>query len=52
MIVVTAPTGNIGSQVLAKILDSGERIRVIARDPSKLPARALGRVEVDGRIAQ
>lgn len=46
MIVVTAPTGNIGSQVLANILDSGERIRVIARDPSKLPARVLGRVEV------
>ncbi|NSZ19827.1 NAD(P)H-binding protein [Agrobacterium vitis] len=46
MIVITAPTGNIGSQVLANILDSGERIRVIARDPSKLPSRVLNQVEV------
>lgn len=46
MIVVTAPTGNIGSQVLARLLDSGERIRVIARDPSKLPPQVLDRVEV------
>ncbi|WP_420724908.1 NmrA family NAD(P)-binding protein [Hwanghaeella sp. LZ110] len=46
MIVITAPTGNIGSQVLANILDSEERIRVIARDPSKLAPQALNRVEV------
>ena len=46
MIVVTTPTGNIGQQVLEKLLDSGETIRVIARDPSRLPAHARGRVEV------
>jgi uncharacterized protein YbjT (DUF2867 family) len=46
MIVITAPTGNIGSQLLAKLLDCGEHIRVIARDPSKLPLDALERVEV------
>ena len=46
MIVVTAPTSNIGHQVLAKILNTGERIRVIARDPSRLPAATCERVEV------
>jgi uncharacterized protein YbjT (DUF2867 family) len=46
MIVVTAPTGNIGSQVLAHLLDSGEPIRVIARDPSKLPPETRRRIEV------
>lgn len=46
MIVVTAPTGNIGRQVLARIVDSGERIRVIARDPARLPASARDRVEI------
>ncbi len=46
MIVITAPTGNIGSQVLASILGSGARIRVIARNPSKLPIETRNRVEV------
>lgn len=46
MIVVTAPTGNIGSQVLANLLESGEPIRVIARDPSRLPPKVRERVEV------
>jgi len=39
MIVITTPTGDIGRQVLDRILDSGEAVRVIARDPSRLPAR-------------
>jgi uncharacterized protein YbjT (DUF2867 family) len=46
MIVVTTPTGSIGRQVLEHLLDSGEPIRVIARDPSRLPSQARGRVEV------
>ena len=46
MIVITAPTGNIGSQVLAHILASGGRIRVVARDPSKLPPEIRDRAEV------
>jgi uncharacterized protein YbjT (DUF2867 family) len=46
MIVVTTPTGLIGHQVLANILDSGQPIRVIARDPSRLPSQTLERVEV------
>jgi uncharacterized protein YbjT (DUF2867 family) len=46
MIAVTTPTGSIGRQVLENILDSGEPIRVIARDPSRLPSRVLEHVEV------
>ena len=46
MIVVTTPTGMIGQQVLANVLDSGERVRVIARDPSRLPSHTRERVEV------
>ncbi len=36
MIVLTTPTGNIGKQLLNLLLSSGEQLRVIARDPSKL----------------
>jgi uncharacterized protein YbjT (DUF2867 family) len=39
MIVITTPTGQIGRQVLGNLLDSGEQLRVIARDPSQLPAK-------------
>lgn len=46
MIVVTAPTGAIGRQVLANLLDGGEPVRVIARDPSRLPSHIRARVEV------
>jgi uncharacterized protein YbjT (DUF2867 family) len=46
MIVITTPTGLIGSQVLERVLRSGEAIRVIARKPSRLPAQARERVEV------
>lgn len=46
MIVITAPTGNIGSKVLAKLVDCGEPVRVVARHPSRLPPDVLERVEV------
>ena len=46
MIVVTAPTGLIGHQVLENLLGSGEPVRVIVRDPSRLPAHARERVEI------
>ena len=46
MIVITTPTGQIGRQVLDRVLDSGEAARVIARDPSRLPARVRARAEV------
>jgi uncharacterized protein YbjT (DUF2867 family) len=46
MIVITTPTGDIGAQVLDRVLDSGEAVRVIARDPARLPARVRARAEV------
>jgi uncharacterized protein YbjT (DUF2867 family) len=46
MIVVTTPTGAIGSQVLTKLLDAGESIRVIARDPSRLASGFRERFDV------
>ena len=46
MIVVTTPTGNIGSQVLRDLLRNKEPIRVIARDPERLAPEARRRVEV------
>lgn len=46
MIVITAPTGKIGRQVLDGIIGSGQPIRVIARDPERLPQQVRERVEV------
>jgi uncharacterized protein YbjT (DUF2867 family) len=46
MIVITTPRGQIGHQVLANLLDSGEALRVIDRDPPELPAEIGERVQV------
>ena len=46
MIVITAPTGALGHQVLENVLASGEAVRVIVRDPSRLPANVRERVEI------
>jgi len=46
MIVVTTPTGNVGRQVLLNLLEGSEAIRVIARDPSRLPSQTRGRIEI------
>jgi uncharacterized protein YbjT (DUF2867 family) len=46
MIVITAPTGLIGRQVLENVLDADVPIRVIARDPSRLSPRVRERVRV------
>jgi uncharacterized protein YbjT (DUF2867 family) len=49
MIVVTTPTGQIGRQVLDRLLDGPDGragIRVIARDPARLCARVREHVEV------
>ena len=45
MIVITTPTGDIGNKVLTNTLDSGEPVRVIVRDPSRLSAEVRDRVE-------
>ena len=50
MIVITAPTGNIGSHLHSRLLESapaaGEELRVIVRDPARLPEGTRGRFEV------
>ncbi|GAB1513263.1 NmrA family NAD(P)-binding protein [Actinophytocola sp. KF-1] len=46
MIVVTTPTGRIGGRVVGTLLDRGEPVRVVVRDPARLPARVRDRAEV------
>jgi len=46
MIIVTTPTGAIGQQVLENVLRGHEPIRVIARDPSRLPSDVRERIDV------
>ena len=46
MIVVSTPTGHIGSQVVRLLLEAGEPVRVIARDPARLAPDIRDRVEV------
>jgi hypothetical protein len=37
MIVITTPTGDIGHRVLQHVFQGSEPVRVIARDPSRIP---------------
>jgi uncharacterized protein YbjT (DUF2867 family) len=46
MIVITTPAGQIGSQVLENLVDTGEHLRLVARDLSRIPADTRQRVEV------
>ena len=46
MIVVTSPTGHIGSQVVQELLDAGAPVRVVVRDPARLHPGVADRVEV------
>ncbi|MER6784885.1 NAD(P)H-binding protein [Streptomyces sp. NPDC000658] len=49
MIVVTTPTGQIGREVLSRLLDADQgaaAVRVIVRDPARLSPRDRERVEV------
>lgn len=45
-IVITTPTGNIGSQILETILNSGAHIRVIERTPSRIPDAMRNHIEI------
>jgi uncharacterized protein YbjT (DUF2867 family) len=45
MILVTGATGVVGSELVGQLLESGEKFRVLARDPSKLE-RLKGRAEI------
>ncbi|MEU6424775.1 NAD(P)H-binding protein [Microbispora sp. NPDC046973] len=49
MIVVTTPTGQIGSRLVRQLLDQDEEVRVIVRDASRLDDTVRRRVEtIDG----
>ncbi|TDC84773.1 NAD(P)H-binding protein [Actinomadura sp. 7K507] len=45
-IVVTTPTGNVGSRVVRLLLQAGVRPRVLVRDPARLDAATRERVDV------
>lgn len=46
MIVVTAPTGQIGHHVVQDLLDDGMALRLVVRDPAKLSGDVRERVDV------
>src|SRR6266540_656295 len=46
MIVVSTPTGQIGRQVLDRLLERDAPVRVIAREPSRLAPQVRERVEI------
>jgi uncharacterized protein YbjT (DUF2867 family) len=46
MIVITTPSGQIGSQVLGNLLDSGEELRVIVRNASNLPTGIRSNLDI------
>lgn len=46
VIVITAPTGQIGRRVVDVLLDGEQQVRVIARDPDRLTPKARERAEV------
>lgn len=46
MIVVTAPTGQIGSKLVKNLLDADEAFRVIVCDPARVPADIRESVEI------
>lgn len=46
MIVVTTPTGNIGSQLVKYLVAANQAVRVIVRNPAKLAPEVHGKVDV------
>lgn len=46
MIVVTTPTGHIGSQIVKHLLAAAQTLRVIVRDPAKLAPDVRAKVDV------
>jgi uncharacterized protein YbjT (DUF2867 family) len=46
MIVVTTPTGHIGTKLVADLLATGQPVRAIAREPAKLAPEVRAKVEV------
>ena len=46
MILVTTPTGNTGSMILQQLVQQGQQVRIFVRDPEKISADILDKVEV------
>jgi uncharacterized protein YbjT (DUF2867 family) len=46
VIVITTPTGQIGSQVVQRLLDEGRPVRVIARDAARLAPEVREQVQI------
>ena len=46
MILITTPTGHIGSKVLEKLIKTNEKLRVLARDPWKLSSEVKSKSEI------
>ncbi|WP_027387786.1 NmrA family NAD(P)-binding protein [Chryseobacterium gregarium] len=46
MILVTTPTGNTGAMILRQLVEQGEQVRIFVRDPEKISAGMLEKVEV------
>ncbi|MCY0977212.1 NAD(P)H-binding protein [Chryseobacterium wangxinyae] len=46
MILVTTPTGNTGSMILQQLVEQEQQVRIFVRDPEKISAAVLEKVEV------
>ncbi|MDH6252400.1 uncharacterized protein YbjT (DUF2867 family) [Chryseobacterium sp. H1D6B] len=46
MILVTTPTGNTGSMILQQLVERGQQVRIFVRNPEKISADILEKVEV------
>ncbi len=46
MLVITTPTGQIGSQLVTRVLAGGHLVRVIVREPARLDASVRADVEI------
>ncbi|MCB5200492.1 NAD(P)H-binding protein [Loktanella sp. TSTF-M6] len=46
MILVTTPSGDIGARVLSRLAQSVLPLRVVVRDPAKIPRDLIGRVDI------
>lgn len=46
MILVTTPTGDICARVRSRLAQSDRPLRVVVRDPAKIPRDLMGRVDI------
>lgn len=46
MILITTPTRRTGAEILEQMVNRGEKIRVLARHPEKIPREIAGKIEI------